>query len=195
MSWVYEWYKKKLSATVCFILRTQWHHHVVTSLHARACSFLLFGLWGCFEVNVEKIMKCLKLMTLVWLLLLPRLFNQLIQFHKGGEEHYSWTNQWPGRIYGYSGFLNDFWFNVMKYFDFIFWIIQQQILESGYFIYNYHDIKVLHWERILSRSPHPSSRVNKLHFWRQYAGFYSRLLQEISLLFEGFLVRPTNIFY
>lgn len=36
--------KNKLSATVCFILGTQWHHHVVTSLHARACSFLLFGL-------------------------------------------------------------------------------------------------------------------------------------------------------
>lgn len=52
---------KKETATVCFILRTEWHHHVVTSLHARACSFLLFGLWGCFEVNVEKIMKCLKL--------------------------------------------------------------------------------------------------------------------------------------
>lgn len=30
--------KRKLSATVCFILRTKWHHHVVTSLHARACS-------------------------------------------------------------------------------------------------------------------------------------------------------------
>lgn len=57
---VYEWYKRKLSATVCFVLRTQWHHHVVTSLHARACSFLLFGLWGCFKVNVEKIRKCLK---------------------------------------------------------------------------------------------------------------------------------------
>lgn len=42
------------------------HHHVVTSLHARACSFLLFGLWGCFEVNVEKIMKCLKWTSLVW---------------------------------------------------------------------------------------------------------------------------------
>lgn len=53
-------YNKRNSATVCFILRTEWHHHVVTSLHARACSFLLFGLWGCFEVNVEKIMKCLK---------------------------------------------------------------------------------------------------------------------------------------
>lgn len=66
---------KRNSTTVCFILRTQWHHHIVTSLHARACSFLLFGLWGCFEVNVEKIRKCLKILSLVWLLLLS-LFTQ-----------------------------------------------------------------------------------------------------------------------